>query len=190
MHCISQVHGWVKTCLVSSLHFCYCTDALHRALSHALPGVVISPGPTLHGNIFGTSPNAWVLLAALHLFKESSVESRIHANSALKQPIQSAGMSATFTQPLSWSAFKSLPYYRCEGHDLTLLKDAVENMIHDSFKFVRRLIQKYPEIFFGKQLVKLSTLTNPLTNPLKTWNRLSIRQSNPDDGDLGVVEKV
>ena len=76
MHCISQVHGWVKTCLVSSLYFCYCTDALRRALSHALPGVVISPGPTLHGNIFGTSPNAWVLLAALHLFKESSVESK------------------------------------------------------------------------------------------------------------------
>ena len=58
MHCISQVHGWVKTCLASSLYFCYCTDALRRALSHALPGVVISPGPTLHGNIFGTSPNA------------------------------------------------------------------------------------------------------------------------------------
>ena len=54
-----------------------------------------------------------------------------------------------------------------KGTNLTLLKDAVENMIHDSFKFVRRLIQKYPEIFFGKQLVKLSTLTNPLTNPLK-----------------------
>ena len=99
--------------------------------------------------------------------KKARWSQRIHANSALKQPIQSAGMSATFTQPLSWSAFKSLPYYRWEGHELDPLERCSGNMIHDSFKFVRRLIQKYPEIFFGKQLVKLSTLTNPLTNPLK-----------------------